>query len=124
MANREQFEDHCWKDVIPSEDLATYSTYARDTRIGSSPALLAVDLYNLVYKGGAGLPHELEPDYPNSCGVYAHNAIEPTKALFAAARAADVPLSRIGSVTPGSGVCVIGPDGGEMMLERGGYRHF
>ncbi len=44
--------------------------------------------------------------------------------VVAAARAADVPLSRIGSVTPGSGVCVIGPDGGEMMLERGGYRHF
>ena len=92
MANREQFEDHCWKDVIPSEDLATYASYARETRIGTNPALLAVDLYNLVYKGGAGLPHELEPEYPNSCGVFAHRAIEPTERLFAAARAADLPV--------------------------------
>ena len=44
--------------------------------------------------------------------------------VVAAARAADIPLGRIGTVTPGSGVCVIGSDGGEMMLERGGYRHF
>jgi nicotinamidase-related amidase len=92
MANSEQFEDHCWKDVIPPEDMATYASYKRETHIGTNPALLAVDLYNLVYKGGAKLPHELELDYPNSCGVYAHNAIEPTKRLFAAARAAGIPI--------------------------------
>ncbi len=92
MANREQFEDHCWKDVIPPEDLVTYAAYARETCIGTNPALLAVDLYNLVYKGGGRLPHELEPDYPNSCGVYAHNAVEPTERLFAAARASGIPI--------------------------------
>ncbi len=92
MANREQFEEHCWKDVIPPEDLVTYAAYARETCIGTNPALLAVDLYNLVYKGGARLPHELEPDYPNSCGVYAHNAVEPTERLFAAARASGIPI--------------------------------
>ena len=94
VAISELFEDHCWKDVIPPEDMATYASYTRETHIGTNPALLAVDLYNLVYKGGAELPHELEPDYPNSCGIYAHNAIEPTKKLFAAARAAGIRASR------------------------------
>jgi maleamate amidohydrolase len=92
MAKPDVFEDHCWKDVIPSQDMATYAPYARETRIGERPALLAIDLYNLVYKGGAKLPHELEPDYPNSCGLYAHNAIEPTKKLFEVCRAAGLPI--------------------------------
>ena len=92
MAKPEEFEDHCWKDVIPTDDLSTYAPYARETYIGTNPALLAIDLYNLVYKGGARLPHELDSDYPNSCGLYAHNAIEPTKRLFSAARAGDLPI--------------------------------
>ena len=45
-----------------------------------------------MYKGGPGLPHELDAEYPNSCGVFAHNAIEPTKKLFTATRAAGVPV--------------------------------
>ena len=92
MAKPEEFEEHCWKDVIPPEDIQTYAPYARETIIGKNPALLCIDLYNLVYKGGPGLPHELDAEYPNSCGVYAHNAIEPTKSLFTAARAAGVPV--------------------------------
>ena len=31
-------------------------------------------------------------DHPSSCGVHAWNAIEPTKRLFAAARAANLPI--------------------------------
>ena len=92
MAKREQFEDHCWVDVIPPEDITTYETYARETYIGGSPALLAIDLYNLVYKGGARPPHELDAKVPNSCGIHAHNAIKPTQKLFAAARAAQIPV--------------------------------
>lgn len=92
MAKPEEFENHCWKDVIPEEDLLTYAPYARETYIGERPALLAIDLYNLVYKGGPKLPHELDRDYPNSCGIYAHNAIEPTKKLFEACRAAGLPI--------------------------------
>ena len=92
MAKPDVFEEHSWKDVIPPEDLDTYSPYARETYIGKNPAMLCIDLYNLVYKGGPGKPHELDAQFPNSCGMYAHNAIEPTKRLFAATRAADVPI--------------------------------
>ena len=95
MAKREVFEDHCWKDVIPEHDLKTYESFARETYIGKNPAMLCIDLYNLVYKGGAGEPHELDPDFPNSCGRFAHEAIEPTKKLFEATRAAGVPIPRL-----------------------------
>ncbi len=92
MAKPELFEDHCWKDIYPAEDLQTYAPYARETYIGQTPALLAIDLYNLVYKGGRKYPHELDAEYPNSCGIYADDSIEPTRKLFAAARAAGIPI--------------------------------
>jgi len=92
MAAKEKFEDHCWKDVIPENDIRTYSPYARETFIGPNPGLLVIDLYNLVYQGGSKLPHELDSAYPNSCGVYAHDAIEPTKELIASCRLAKIPI--------------------------------
>jgi maleamate amidohydrolase len=92
MASEDRFEDHCWKDVISAEDVKLYSTYARNTFVGPSPAVLAIDLYNVVYRGGPHSPYELEDRYPNSCGIYAHQAVEPTKAVLEAARAAQVPI--------------------------------
>ena len=44
-----EFENHCWQDVISEGALKIYSHYERDTYVGSSPALLAIDLYNLAY---------------------------------------------------------------------------
>ena len=77
------FEDHCWKDIVPPEVLRVYECYRRELRIGTRPALLAIDLYDLVYRGGPHPPHELL-EHPNTCGIYAWDAIEPTRALFAA----------------------------------------
>ena len=98
MASAKDFEDHCWSDIVTPEILSTYGCYARDTCIGTRPALLAIDLYNLVYKGGARPPHEITPDYPNTCGVYAQEAIEPTRKLFAACRAAGIPIYYVTAV--------------------------
>ena len=69
-----------------------YAPYARDTAVGPYPALLAIDLYNVVYEGGARPPIEITPQYPSSCGVHAYRAIEPTKRLIAAARRAALPI--------------------------------
>jgi maleamate amidohydrolase len=88
----DDFEDHCWRDVVTPDDLEIYSCYRRKTYVGAAPALLAIDLYDLVYRGGARPPAELAKTHPSSCGQYAHAAIEPTKRLFAAARAAGLPL--------------------------------
>jgi nicotinamidase-related amidase len=92
MTMARDFEDHCWKDIVAPEILETYKAYRRDVRIGERPALLAIDLYNLAYRGGPKPPHELQKDHPSSCGVYAFDAVAPTQRLFAAARAAGLPV--------------------------------
>ena len=92
MASIEKFNDHCWKDVIPEADLLLYSGWRRETFVGQRPALLAIDLYDLVYRGGPRPPVEINEQYPNTCGIHAHRAIEPTKQLFAAARRAGLPI--------------------------------
>jgi maleamate amidohydrolase len=92
MAAIEKFEDHCWKDVIPTSDMQIYRPYARETSIGPRAALLAIDLYNVVYRGGPHAPADLVADYPSSCGIYAHRAIEPTQRLIAGARRAGLPI--------------------------------
>ncbi len=86
------FEDHCWRDIVSADDLEIYSHYRRRTFVGPAPALLAIDLYELAYRGGPKLPIELVKTNPSGCGRYAYEAIEPTKRLFAAARAAGLPI--------------------------------
>jgi nicotinamidase-related amidase len=86
------FEDHCWKDLVPPDVLELYSHYSRETFVGPSPALLAIDLYELAYQGGAKPPAELHRQYPSSCGAHAYAAIAPTQRLFASARSAGIPV--------------------------------
>jgi nicotinamidase-related amidase len=92
MARIDAFEDHVWRDVIDEDTLKIYSAYARETFVGPNPAVIAIDLYNSAYRGGARPPVELQAEFPSSCGVNAWNALDPTKKLFAAARAAGVPI--------------------------------
>jgi len=92
MASIEQFNDHCWKDVVPDSDLKLYAGWRRETFVGPRPALLAIDLYDLVYRGGPYPPAELNERFPNTCGIYAHRATAPIKKLIAAARRAGIPI--------------------------------
>ena len=92
MASIDKFNDHCWKDLIPEADLQLYAGWRRESFVGPRPALLAIDLYDLVYRGGSRPPIELNDSHPNTCGIFAHRAIEPTKRLFAAARRAGLPI--------------------------------
>ena len=92
MAHKNQFEDHCWQDLYSNEDYATYAPYIRETFIGKKPAVLAIDLYNLVYKGGARPPHEIIEEFPSTCGKYAYEAIDPIVKLLAAGRQAGLPV--------------------------------
>ncbi len=64
------FEDHCWKDVVSEEVLEIYKPYQRETYVGERPALLAIDLYNLVYEGGPKPVHEVFKEHKSSCGIY------------------------------------------------------
>ena len=86
------FEDHCWKDVVSEETLQIYRHYHRETYIGARPALLAIDLYNLVFEGGALPVHEVVKEFPSSCGIYACEAVGPIQELLALARSSAIPI--------------------------------
>src|ERR1700755_1834695 len=92
QAMADDFEDHCWKDIVSPDVLEIYSHYARKTFVGPSPALLAIDLYELAYQGGPEPVAKLHKTYPSTCGENAYAAIPPTQKLFAAARAAGIPI--------------------------------
>jgi maleamate amidohydrolase len=74
------FEDHCWRDVMPAELLANYSAYHREVFIGPAPALLVIDLYEMVYQGGA------RPVSEDSSGDQAQIDADGTRALRHQAR--------------------------------------
>jgi nicotinamidase-related amidase len=86
--------DHCWTDVVDTSEQQIYADFFKRTGrgVGDKPALLAIDLYNKVYAGGPLPVAEVNKTHPGSCGINAYNAIEPTKQLFAAARAAGIPI--------------------------------
>jgi nicotinamidase-related amidase len=86
------FENHCWADVVPQDMMDLYSVYERETFVGPKPALVCIDLYNIVYRGGPEMPLDIQDEHPNTCGVYAHRAIEPTKKIISAARRAGIPI--------------------------------
>ena len=86
------FEDHCWRGLVSPEVLDIYRPYRRETFVGPRPALLAIDLYNLVFEGGARPVAEVVKQHPSSCGIEAWQAIPPLQELFALARARELPI--------------------------------
>jgi maleamate amidohydrolase len=92
MLMARDFEDHCWKDIVDDEILEIYEPYRREIHVGRNPAVLAIDLYNKAYQGGSRPLREVNRRYPGSCGENAWKAIEPTRALLAAARKAGLPV--------------------------------
>ncbi len=59
------------------------------------PALVAVDLYDLVYDGGPRPVRELMDEYPASCGEHAWRALPATVKLYASARRHGVPVVHV-----------------------------
>lgn len=92
MANKENFEEHCWKDLYNEEIYRIYEPYWRETGLRGRCALLMIDLYNLCYKGGNEPVIELVDKYPSSCGEYAWNALPATKDLLERARSVRLPI--------------------------------
>jgi len=40
----DDFEDHCWRDLVDDDILEIYQSYRRETSIRPNPALLVIDL--------------------------------------------------------------------------------
>ena len=88
-------EPHVWDDVTDDAMRTIYRAYARPLGIGARPAVLAIDLYKMVFAGDPVPPEQQQDRYPSTCGIYAHNAIAPIASLFATARSADVPVVHV-----------------------------
>jgi len=88
----DDFEDHCWQDVYSNDVLELYKPYRRQVYVGSRPALLLIDLYQLAYAGGPNPISEVSKTFPSSCGIAAWDALPPTQRLIAAARRAQLPI--------------------------------
>ena len=84
-----------WDGVIPEDELEIYRTFFKRKaapRVGDDAALLAIDLYEKVFAGGAVPVAEANRKHPGACGVNAHNAVPVTQKIFAASRAARIPV--------------------------------
>src|SRR5262249_50703334 len=86
------FEDHCWKDVIDADTIQIYQAYRRKIYVGDNPAVLAIALQNRASRGGARPVKGVDRESSGSGGDPAWKAMAPTKALFAPARRAAVPI--------------------------------
>ena len=84
-----------WGDRIDSATLALMDNRKVAPFSGRRPALVAIDLYDLVYDGGPRPVRELMEEYPASCGEYAWKALPPTIELYEAARRTSVPIVHV-----------------------------
>jgi nicotinamidase-related amidase len=87
--------EHLWSDVVDAPTRALLAARAVPAFRSKRPALIAVDLYDLVYDGGARPVRELMEKYPASCGEHAWRALPATVRLYAAAREHGVPLVHV-----------------------------
>lgn len=84
-----------WGDRIDEATLALMSDRKVAQFSGRRPALVAIDLYDLVYDGGPRPVRELMEEYPASCGEYAWKALPPTIELYETARRSSVPVVHV-----------------------------
>ena len=84
-----------WKDVVDAPTQALLAKRAVPPFAGRRPAIVAVDLYDLVYDGGPRPVKELIERYPASCGERAWKALPPTVELYSRARALGVPIVHV-----------------------------
>lgn len=84
-----------WHDILDDELRAILARREDKPALGKRPALIAVDLYDLVYDGGPRPVTELMTEFPASCGEFAWAALPPTIDLFKAVRAHGLPIIHV-----------------------------
>ena len=87
--------EHLWSDVVDAPTRALLARRKVPAFQGKRPALVAVDLYDLVYDGGPRPVRELIEKHPASCGEYAWRALPPTIELYEVARQSGVPVVHV-----------------------------
>jgi nicotinamidase-related amidase len=84
-----------WPDVLDEETRGLLARRAPRPLLGTRPALIAVDLYELAYAGGPRPVIELLGRHPESCGEFAWQALPSHVALFGTARACGIPIVHV-----------------------------
>lgn len=84
-----------WSDVIDAATAALMADRRMAPFSGRRLAVVAVDLYDLVYDGGPKPVPELIESCPASCGEFAWRALPPTIELFKCARDSGVPVVHV-----------------------------
>jgi nicotinamidase-related amidase len=84
-----------WTDLQDPEIAALLAKRPVRRIIGRRPALLGIDLYDLVYDGGPRPVIELMEEYPASCGEFAWKALPGTIELYRTARESGVPIVHV-----------------------------
>jgi maleamate amidohydrolase len=87
--------ERLWSDVVDAPTRALLLRRKVRPFRGRRPALVPVDLYDLVYDGGPRPVRELMEQYPASCGEFAWRALPATVRLYETARASGVPLVHV-----------------------------
>ncbi len=81
-----------WSSVIDQPTQMLYRAYQRARYVGENVAVLAIDLYKRVYRGGNRELSEVTKEYPSSCGRFAWECREPTLRLLSVARGRQMPI--------------------------------
>jgi len=84
-----------WSDVLDEQARVLIARRPSRRMLGSRPALVAIDLYELAYAGGSRPVRELLDQHPESCGEFAWQALSRQVALFNAARAGGIPIIHV-----------------------------
>jgi maleamate amidohydrolase len=84
-----------WEDVLDEQTRALIARRPPRPLLGSRPAIVAIDLYELAYAGGSRPVIELQAEHPESCGAFAWSALPRQVALFEAARARGIPIIHV-----------------------------
>lgn len=87
--------ERLWSDIVDAPTRSLLAKRSVPPFAGSRPAVVAVDLYDLVYDGGPRPVRELIGRYPASCGEHAWRALPPTVELYARARSRGVPIVHV-----------------------------
>lgn len=95
---------HVWDGLVDEDMRLIYRAYHRRLGIKGRAAVVAIDLYNKVFEGGAVPPADLQDTYPSSCGAFAHAAVEPIAGVMNAARRVGIPLVHITANVSGTQV--------------------
>lgn len=90
-----QTDRHCWDDIANEPMRKIYAAYQRPLGIGARPAILAIDLYNLVFEGGPVAPEDVHEEFPSTCGRYAHEALDAITQVLARARIIGIPVVHV-----------------------------